>query len=497
MGIFNRRGGEKASRNQESANGQSGWDNMDVPFQGGRQAEQQKTAEELSAERQQRKILAAFALGENGHVSNEPFKHHDVSVNEDTRDAVLEMMARGKIGKRQEDELINDIRSPLQQNGYDSVMQSLGTRQEKRILTSMSETGFDRWQDASTNDLETFIKMYPSPRSFEEQSKRFLEMIHLNNSEEKYQQYVGAMESFKRKVYGKKQEYWEQVKALRLEADEKKLNRDTEWKQATNTSNDWNEFRKPDNAELEDNYEWKPGEAGYWQTSRAQARAGEVNRYNIDRGLWADRSCEDSMFVRPDQNMYGVFDGAGGHQGGRLASELTASVVREFSDRYGNSLNSGSSLAFVLNAANERVAKNPDAGLSTAVLAKAVKKDGRTLLAYASVGDSRLYIVDKEGNARQITRDEGEGRFITNAIGEEVGPGEGRTQQWGEVALRKGDRIVLCSDGVTGDYGADIMEPRELGFLVSRSQSAQEASKNLLANARKFDDRTAIVVGEY
>ena len=151
---------------------------------------------------------------------------------------------------------------------------------------------------------------------------------------------------------------------------------------------------------------------------------------------------------------------------------------------------------FVLDRANERVARDPRAGISTAVLTKVVRIDGRLKLAYASVGDSRIYVVDKEGNARLITRDEGEGRYLYNAIGDGDGS-KGCTRQYGEIDLHKGDRIVLCSDGITGDYGEDLMSERELGFIVSRSRDARNASQNLIAGARKKDDRTAIVFGEF
>ena len=63
--------------------------------------------------------------------------------------------------------------------------------------------------------------------------------------------------------------------------------------------------------------------------------------------------------------------------------------------------------------------------------------------------------------------------------------------------LGSADRIVLCSDGITGDYGEDLMSERELGFIVSRSRDARNASQNLIAGARKKDDRTAIVFGEF
>ena len=185
-------------------------------------------------------------------------------------------------------------------------------------------------------------------------------------------------------------------------------------------------------------------------------------------------------------------------RGGRAASRLVENVVREFSDNY--ILESGANLAYVLNAADERVLNDENAGVSTAVLVKVVQHEGRTKLAYASVGDSRIYIVDKNNNVQQITHDEGEGSVIWNAIGarrEDLAQGASRTEQYGEVELHQGDRIVLCSDGITGDYGSDLMSDRELGFIMSRSTDALEASKNLIASARKNDDRTAIVFGDF
>ena len=488
MGIFNRRGGEKASRNQESANGQSGWDNMDVPFQGGRQAEQQKTAEELSAERQQRKIIAAFALGQDGHPDLSPISEHDVQVDEDARKAVIADMAHGKITRSSEREYLEGIARPFDlKDGPYKTMSSLSSKHEMRILTTMTDTGFSNWQRASEQDLRVFLRKYPTPIDFEGTAKFFLDDIERDNGAGKRQEYEQAMADFKHKVYGKQEEYWTRIKALEDEANAhnvRKMNR-TEAPQR-------DQYRS---FEAERSSEWQPGEAGYWQTSRGQARRGEVSKDNIERGLWADNTCEDSMFIRPDQQMFGVFDGAGGEAGGRNASMLTASVVREYSDRY--AINSGSSLAYILNMANERVAKNPNTGLSTAVLAKVVNQNGYLRLAYASVGDSRIYIVDKNGNARQITRDEGEGKFISNAIGIEAEPGQSRTEQFGDVDLRKGDRVVLCSDGITGDYGNDLMSERELGFIVSHSRDSLDASKNLVANARKMDDRTAVVFGEF
>ena len=493
MGIFNRRGGEKAGRNRESANDRTGWENMAAPAQD-TAAEQRRNAELQNAQRQQRKIVAMLAgSADGGEVDTRLIGQHDVDVDDGTREDVLDRMADGRITDQQKQQIVHDVQGPMNvKGGPERIMEGMTEKHERRILSSMSGRGFDSWEYVDPSDIAEFRMHYPNPVDFERDSAAFLDMIESGNGKAKRQEYEQAMDSFKHRVYGKKQEYWDQIKALESESEQKRIVH----RMGTRSRHVAEVEQRPARvAEYERGYEWQPGEAAYWQSSRGQAIRGEVTRDNIERGLWADSSCEDSVFFRPDQQMFGVFDGAGGERGGRLASQLTASVVREFSDRY--ALENCSSLAYVLNAANERVTNNPDAGLSTAMLAKVINRNGRTMLAYACVGDSRIYVVDRAGNARQITKDEGEGKYITNAIGMEAEQGESRTSQFGEIDLRRGDRIVLCSDGITGDYGDDLMSDRELGFIVSHSNNSQEASKNLLANARKRDDRTAIVFGEF
>ena len=117
MGIFNRRGGEKADRAAEQGAGKSNWDNMDaVPFSGGRNQEAAKSQEQLDAERQQRKIIAALYGARDGHVDTEAFKYHDVQLNDGVRSVVLDRISDGTITPDLEDDLIDGIRGPLQYN---------------------------------------------------------------------------------------------------------------------------------------------------------------------------------------------------------------------------------------------------------------------------------------------------------------------------------------------------------------------------------------------
>ena len=306
---------------------------------------------------------------------------------------------------------------------------------------------------------------------FDAAASEFLDRIEWFSGQQKRQEYEQAMASFRQKVFDKREEYWQRIKALEDEA-----------RRAYG-------YRDP---EVERSSEWQPGETGFWQTSRRQAKEGKVTRENIDGGLWADNLCEDSYLVRGDQSIRGVFDGAGGHAGGREASNHTAAVVNWCCDKY--ILESGSNLAWALNYANEMVTNNERAGYSTAALTKVVEKDGRLKLAYALVGDSRIYVVDKNSVARQVGHDEGYMNIVTNVIGliDDEHP-RNCTWQFGEVDLRKGDRVVLCSDGITGDKPEELMSDQELGEIVRRSRNAEDAAKNLIASARKNDDRTAVV----
>ena len=54
---------------------------------------------------------------------------------------------------------------------------------------------------------------------------------------------------------------------------------------------------------------------------------------------------------------------------------------------------------------------------------------------------------------------------------------------------------MLCSDGITGDYGDDLMSDAEMASIVRGARTPDDAAKNLVALARKKDDRTALVFG--
>ena len=173
-----------------------------------------------------------------------------------------------------------------------------------------------------------------------------------------------------------------------------------------------------------------------------------------------------------------VCDGMGGANGGNVASNIAVRVISEriregFGE--GRSVHSADHLLASANAAaNAEIFETASAdetleGMGTTVVTVVT----RGHLAYIShVGDSRLYLW-RGGELTQITRDhsvvqeliekgqitEEQARshprkhFITRALG--VSPEE--SGEYDELDLEAGDRLLLCTDGLTNTVERDAV----------------------------------------
>lgn len=206
--------------------------------------------------------------------------------------------------------------------------------------------------------------------------------------------------------------------------------------------------------------------------------------------LWGlKKPCEDELFADQKKGIFAVFDGMGGEFGGGEASKTAVSAMEKILEYVDP--RTSEELGQVLTRVAHRIERNPKAGATTGVVGRiiATKKDDEKKLIYANAGDSRIYLV-RENEASRVTRDEGFIHTVWNALGLE----EFEMGQVGEVKLKKGDRLVFCTDGVTGDTKDDSMSDKELAEIVSGTKNCNQAAKELTEKARKIDDRTAIVV---
>jgi protein phosphatase len=201
-------------------------------------------------------------------------------------------------------------------------------------------------------------------------------------------------------------------------------------------------------------------------------------------------------------------DGVGGVAGGAIASEVAARTVADRFPRRGGK-DPAAALARALRAAGLAVAQRAQedptlAGMATTLVA-AVVRDGQVWM--ANVGDSRGYLV-REGAIRQITSDHSytaeavrEGRMspaaaavspyrhvITRSLGslgEEIS-----VDTFGPLRLQPGDRLLLCTDGLT-----ETMTDAEIASPVADGDP-REAARKLVdeANRRGGPDNISVLV---
>jgi serine/threonine protein phosphatase PrpC len=198
-----------------------------------------------------------------------------------------------------------------------------------------------------------------------------------------------------------------------------------------------------------------------------------------DTGRVRDHN-EDNFGVLPEERVFVVADGMGGHESGEVASRMAVETLTEFYTRTrddeatwpyrelrGISADANR-LVCAIRLANQRIyaRSGADAGqrrMGTTIVAIAAVED-RAILGHA--GDSRCYRV-RDGKLEQLTRDHSfledmkraypgmsdeEQRAFPhkNVITRALGMRDDVEVEVQEQPLLPGDRLLLCSDGLCG-----------------------------------------------
>ena len=217
---------------------------------------------------------------------------------------------------------------------------------------------------------------------------------------------------------------------------------------------------------------------------------------------------EDQFLLDDERNLFVVADGMGGHLGGETASQLAVATLSEvIGAGPAPAAAGGESLRWGLRQANRRVyaaAQEDFAGaeIGTTAVAMLLAR-GRASIAH--VGDSRAYLL-REGAIRQITDDHSYvGELLRlglltpeqarrhphrNQILRSVGIREEVEVDVQELEVLAGDRLLLCSDGLSGPVGDEEL------LAIAGSGSPEDAASRLveLANARGGEDNITVVL---
>lgn len=230
---------------------------------------------------------------------------------------------------------------------------------------------------------------------------------------------------------------------------------------------------------------------------------------------------EDAYLTHPP--VFVVADGMGGHDRGDVASAI---VVEEFArlvdDGY-DAERGAEAIATTLQVVQQRILAFDDeqraggaaasfsAG-TTAVIALLVDSDAGPRWLLANVGDSRIYRVD-DGVLEQVSVDHSvvqelidsgqitpneatvhpSRNVITRALGGSALPGgvSGEADYF-LLPLEAAERLMLCSDGVSG-----MLSDEEMGAILVGCEDPRDAADQVVAAALRaggHDNATAVVI---
>ena len=208
-------------------------------------------------------------------------------------------------------------------------------------------------------------------------------------------------------------------------------------------------------------------------------------------------------------NLYAVADGMGGHAGGEVAARVAVETLQQAFER----APTADGLRAAFDEANQEVwtqsQASPDLrGMGTTLTAIALVggPGGHDTIALANVGDSRAYVFSR-GTLVQVTDDHSlaeermrhgemteaeaavhpQRHILTRALGvsSEVEP-----DMW-ELELHTGDRVLICSDGLSNEVRLD-----EMASVLDEVDDPEEAAQRLVdvANEHGGADNITVVV---
>lgn len=220
---------------------------------------------------------------------------------------------------------------------------------------------------------------------------------------------------------------------------------------------------------------------------------------------------EDSWRIVAEPGLLLLADGMGGYNAGEVASGIAVDTVARFAfdePAAGRGDDPLEQLAQAVCAANAAIlaaaARRPEClGMGTTL---SVAWVSGSRLFHAHVGDSRIYLL-RAGRLARLTRDHSVGQamadagiqdptdglraslrgVLTRALGVEAAV----DPDFGEVALEPGDRVLLCSDGIS-----DVVPEAVIAAHLGSDAGADALVRALVEEALRAggaDNATAVV----
>jgi len=230
--------------------------------------------------------------------------------------------------------------------------------------------------------------------------------------------------------------------------------------------------------------------------SAAKSDRGKIRSSNQDSGY-------------SGVNLFVVADGMGGHAGGDIASALATQLVAQVDDVYEDGELATGTLLEAMQSANEKLTETVKEfsylqGMGT-TMDSLLFTEGQATIVH--IGDSRVYLL-RDGIMDQITKDHtfvqtlvDSGRITEeealyhprrNVLMRVLGDASDEPQfDTKQIAVKPGDRFLLCSDGLCGFVPTALIEEN------MKVPDLEEAVELLIEEAKEYgapDNVTVILV---
>lgn len=203
---------------------------------------------------------------------------------------------------------------------------------------------------------------------------------------------------------------------------------------------------------------------------------------------------QDTVLIDEENGLFGVFDGMGGQGGNPAAASKAAadSVKESLQDlQAGNIDELNQAMIAALEKASTDVKKNGENGSTVATFIKLINVEGKNYMGVAHAGDTRMFIYSKRTNTfRSITTDQSRGNTVYNGLPR----GENSdSNEYHLIEVSPDDRIMICSDGITGDFQDQFLSDDEFKQAFGE-QSPQACAEAFRRASKKNDDKSIVVV---
>ncbi|WP_372793712.1 PP2C family serine/threonine-protein phosphatase [Lutibacter sp.] len=253
---------------------------------------------------------------------------------------------------------------------------------------------------------------------------------------------------------------------------------------------------------------------------------GKVRDHNEDAFVFSKNLTEQEFVFNPNDNVtfevtelgsiMCVADGMGGTNAGEVASYEAIQFIKNYFSDKANFEGKETEVVLVeaILKTNDHlinyIKSNPESkGMGTTMVLSLIKNDS---LSVAWTGDSRCYILNPSNDdvlypftddhsmvwdlvqAKQMSPEQARVHPNSNIITQSLGDSVNKPNpSFKSTSLKKGDRVILCSDGLNG-----MISDEKIEDILSQRSNAKELCKILINEANKAggEDNITVIVSK-